>query len=52
MGFGEYPAEYNRAVHGTYDPARYYGKGKNNKIVPISRQKKPSVIYCNFICHM
>ncbi|XP_015610278.1 putative ATP synthase subunit f, mitochondrial [Cephus cinctus] len=26
MGFGEYPAEYNPSVHGTYDPARYYGK--------------------------
>ncbi|XP_022667135.1 putative ATP synthase subunit f, mitochondrial [Varroa jacobsoni] len=26
MGFGDYPPEYNRAVHGSYDPARYYGK--------------------------
>ncbi|XP_014213453.1 putative ATP synthase subunit f, mitochondrial [Copidosoma floridanum] len=25
MGFGDYPAEYNRAVHGPYDPARFYG---------------------------
>merc|ERR1739845_251864 len=23
---GEYPAEYNRAVHGPYHPMRYYGK--------------------------
>lgn len=28
MGWGEYPPEYNARVHGTYDPARYYGKGK------------------------
>lgn len=28
MGLGEYPAEYNPKVHGPYDPARYYGKGK------------------------
>lgn len=24
-GWGCYPAGYNRAVHGPYDPARYYG---------------------------
>lgn len=29
MGFGDYPAEYNPRVHGPYDPARYYGKGKS-----------------------
>lgn len=28
MGFGDYPKEYNPAVHGTYDPARYYGPSK------------------------
>ena len=28
MAWGEYPAEYNPKVHGPYDPARYYGKGK------------------------
>lgn len=28
MGFGDYPADYNPRVHGPYDPARYYGKGK------------------------
>lgn len=28
MAFGDYPAEYNPRVHGPYDPARYYGKGK------------------------
>lgn len=26
MAFGDYPIEYNPKVHGTYDPARYYGK--------------------------
>ncbi|XP_077299718.1 ATP synthase, subunit F [Arctopsyche grandis] len=26
MGFGDYPKEYNPAVHGPYDPARFYGK--------------------------
>ena len=25
MGFGDYPKEYNPAIHGVYDPARYYG---------------------------
>jgi len=24
--FGNYPAEYNRAIHGSYDPAVFYGK--------------------------
>lgn len=28
MAFGDYPKEYNPAVHGPYDPARYYGKRK------------------------
>lgn len=28
MAFGDYPAEYNPKVHGPYDPARFYGKGK------------------------
>lgn len=28
MGFGDYPAEYDPKIHGPYDPARYYGKGK------------------------
>ena len=28
MAWGEYPAGYNAKVHGPYDPARYYGKGK------------------------
>ncbi|XP_078034358.1 ATP synthase, subunit F [Augochlora pura] len=23
---GEYPPEYNRQIHGPYDPSRYYGK--------------------------
>ena len=26
MGFGELPKEYNKAVHGPYDPAIFYGK--------------------------
>lgn len=30
MGFGDYPAEYNAKVHGPYDPARFYGKGKQS----------------------
>lgn len=28
MAFGDYPAAYNPQVHGPYDPARFYGKGK------------------------
>ncbi|EEB11001.1 ATP synthase f chain [Pediculus humanus corporis] len=24
--WGEYPPEFNKAVHGYYDPSRYYGK--------------------------
>lgn len=31
MGFGDYPAEYNPAKHGPYDPARYYGKREYSK---------------------
>lgn len=30
MAFGDYPAEYDPKIHGPYDPARYYGKGKFN----------------------
>lgn len=26
LNIGRYPPEYNRAIHGPYDPARYYGK--------------------------
>lgn len=26
--FGNYPAEYNRAIHGPYVPTRYYGPRK------------------------
>lgn len=26
--FLEYPKEYNPRVHGPYNPAQYYGKGK------------------------
>ncbi|XP_031846217.1 ATP synthase, subunit F [Nomia melanderi] len=26
LRIGEYPPEYDRAKHGPYDPARYYGK--------------------------
>lgn len=26
LGIGQYPPEYNRKIHGSYDPARYYGK--------------------------
>lgn len=26
--YGCYPKEYNREVHGPYDPSRYYGKGE------------------------
>lgn len=32
MRIGDYPPEYNRAIHGPYDPARYYGKRKYNEI--------------------
>jgi hypothetical protein len=28
MGLGELPKEYNRKVHGPYDPAVFYGKSK------------------------
>ncbi|GBP34961.1 Putative ATP synthase subunit f, mitochondrial [Eumeta japonica] len=35
MAFGDYPKEYNPAVHGPYDPARYYGKPD----VPFSQLK-------------
>lgn len=28
LGMGQYPVEYNPKIHGPYDPARYYGKGK------------------------
>ncbi|XP_066592346.1 putative ATP synthase subunit f, mitochondrial [Prorops nasuta] len=26
MAIGDYPIQYDRKVHGPYDPARYYGK--------------------------
>ena len=33
MGLGELPKEYNKAVHGRYDPAVFYGK----KDVPLGQ---------------
>ena len=30
LKYGNYPVEYNRAIHGPYDPSRYYGKRKLN----------------------
>lgn len=35
MGFGEYPAEYNPKIHGPYDPARFYGKGKWRRVLKL-----------------
>ena len=35
MGLGELPKEYNKAVHGPYDPAVFYGK----KDVPLGEVK-------------
>lgn len=35
MGYGEYPAGYNAKVHGPYDPARYYGKGKHGGLAEV-----------------
>nr|ALS04657.1 mitochondrial ATP synthase subunit f [Pseudodiaptomus poplesia]ALS04814.1 hypothetical protein [Pseudodiaptomus poplesia] len=35
LGLGELPKEYNKAVHGPYDPAVFYGK----KDVPLSQVK-------------
>lgn len=35
MGYGEYPAAYNPKVHGPYDPARFYGKGKHERLAEI-----------------
>ena len=33
LGLGELPKEYNKAVHGPYDPAIFYGK----KDTPLSQ---------------
>lgn len=27
--WGRYPKEYDRAIHGPFDPAKYYGKGQS-----------------------
>merc|ERR1712108_33200 len=35
FGLGELPKEYNKAVHGPYDPAMFYGK----KDTPLSQVK-------------
>jgi len=35
FGLGELPKEYNKAVHGPYDPAIFYGK----KDIPLSQVK-------------
>jgi len=39
MGFGELPKEYNKAVHGPYDPAIFYGK----KDTPLGQVKLAEV---------
>lgn len=31
LGLGELPASYNKAIHGPYDPARFYGKSKYSR---------------------
>lgn len=52
MAFGDYPAEYNPKVHGPYDPARYYGKGKiiNKKRVYLrSNYIINRTIFCTLI---
>nr|ACO15294.1 ATP synthase subunit f, mitochondrial [Caligus clemensi] len=41
LGLGELPAEYNRAVHGPYDPAVYYGK-KDTKFGDVKLKELPS----------
>jgi hypothetical protein len=28
LGLGQYPAGYDKKVHGPYNPARYYGPGE------------------------
>jgi hypothetical protein len=30
MGLGELPKEYNRKIHGPYDPAVFYGKSESS----------------------
>nr|ALS04132.1 mitochondrial ATP synthase subunit f [Acartia pacifica] len=35
FGLGQLPKEYNKAIHGPYDPAIYYGK----KDIPLSQVK-------------
>ncbi|XP_040564625.1 putative ATP synthase subunit f, mitochondrial [Lepeophtheirus salmonis] len=40
FGLGELPAEYNRAVHGPYDPAIYYGK-KDTKFSDLKLKEVP-----------
>ena len=41
----QYPKEYNPRVHGPYNPARYYGKGKLNSIC-ISYHQKSFLLLC------
>lgn len=33
LKFGGYPAGYDFAKHGPYDPARYYGKGESVRCI-------------------
>lgn len=49
MAFGDYPAEYNRAKHGPYDPSRFYGKRKY-KIIRKAIQKHSSHIIGKSVC--
>jgi hypothetical protein len=32
MGLGDLPKEYNRKIHGPYDPAVFYGKSKSSSV--------------------
>nr|ACO10427.1 ATP synthase subunit f, mitochondrial [Caligus rogercresseyi] len=40
FGIGELPKEYNRAVHGPYDPAVFYGK-KDTKLADVKIKELP-----------
>ncbi|UXI14561.1 Ras-related C3 botulinum toxin substrate 1 [Sarcoptes scabiei] len=41
--FGNYPAEYNRAIHGPYDPSRYYGR-PDTKFTDVKLSELPAWI--------
>lgn len=49
LNWGLYPPEYNKALHGTYDPARYYGKREFSESEWLKNERKNVALRIRFL---